>query len=134
MDNTAKQQIIEDYIAAYNAFDVDGMLGMLHTNIRFENYSEHEMTLSINGIDAFREVAQQASRMFLSRNQTIENIAFEDDQTVVFITYTAICAVDLSEDVKKGDRLNLKGQSVFKFKDNMISFLADYSRAIASRY
>ncbi|WP_257791729.1 hypothetical protein [Pontibacter actiniarum] len=36
MNDTLKQQVIENYIRAYNAFDVEGMVKDLHQEVVFE--------------------------------------------------------------------------------------------------
>ncbi len=41
MDNSYKKDLIDRYISAYNAFDVEGMLALLSPDIRFENYNEN---------------------------------------------------------------------------------------------
>lgn len=53
-------QIIQKYIAAYNAFDVEGMLELLSPGMRFENWSGPNLTAEACGTEAFRQLAQRA--------------------------------------------------------------------------
>ena len=63
--------MIEQYLQAYNQFDIPGMLAHLHPDIEFKNISNGEITLSLQGIEAFREQASQAAQYFRVRKQSI---------------------------------------------------------------
>lgn len=52
--------VIQKYIAAYNAFDVEAMLALLSPAVRFENWSGTRLTTEASGIDEFRQLACQA--------------------------------------------------------------------------
>jgi hypothetical protein len=39
MVSTNKRETIGRYIEAYNSFDIDGMLSLLHPEVRFKNLS-----------------------------------------------------------------------------------------------
>lgn len=121
------QTTIEQYIQAYNQFDVPGMLACLHPEVEFRNISNGEVTLSLKGKAAFREQAVQATHYFSHRKQSIQSIHFEDEQADVQIAYDAILAVDLPNGLKKGDALQLQGKSVFRFQNQQIISIDDIS-------
>lgn len=121
------QKIIENYIDAYNSFDIDRMLSDMHNDIKFENISNGEVNLATNGIEELRNQAELARPLFKERKQTITDIKFNADQVEVRIDYSGILAVDLSNDLKIGDIIELKGSSIFKFKDDKIIELKDIS-------
>ncbi|NJL55504.1 nuclear transport factor 2 family protein [bacterium] len=127
MQESAMRQLIEQYTDAYNRFDVDAMLSTLHKDIRFENISDGKVTLSTIGIEAFREAAEKAKHIFRERHQTVENIVFESMSATVHIDYFGVLAVDLSDTLKAGDTMSLKGRSIFRFQDNAIIHLVDFS-------
>ncbi|MEJ8755522.1 nuclear transport factor 2 family protein [Pontibacter sp. H259] len=127
MLNSSPQQTIESYIKAYNNFDVKGMLAQLHPEVEFENYTNGEVTLSIKGIDAFKAQAADATKYFTQREQKITQLTITDNIAEAQIDYTAILAIDLPNGLKTGDKLELKGKSVFTFKDGKIIRLQDYS-------
>lgn len=127
MENAEKQTLIEQYVQAYNAFDVDGMVAVLHPDVVFENFSGGEMTLATNGLAEFREAAEQAVAIFEAREQTIMDITHQDDTTTVAIDYVGTLAIDLPNGLSVGDELRLSGRSDFRFLDGKISYLADYS-------
>jgi ketosteroid isomerase-like protein len=121
------QKIIENYIDAYNSFDIDRMLSHMHDDIKFENISNGEINLTTNGIAELRNQAEQAKGLFKERKQKITDIKFNEDQVEVKIDYRGILAVDFSDELKAGDIIELKGSSVFRFKDNKVVELKDIS-------
>ncbi|WP_410508518.1 nuclear transport factor 2 family protein [Methanosarcina hadiensis] len=121
------KKIIENYIDAYNSFDTDRMLLHMHDDIKFENVSNGEINLTTNGIAELRNQAEQARRLFRKRKQTITEIKFNEDRVEVKIDYYGILAVDFSDEMKAGDVIELKGSSIFKFKDNKVIELKDIS-------
>ncbi|RYU95269.1 nuclear transport factor 2 family protein [Emticicia agri] len=122
-----REQLIQHYIESYNNFDVDGMLKNLDENVQFENISGGEVNLSIKSLSAFRQQAENAKAFFSSRKQTIKNFQHEANQTEIEIDYHAVLAIDLSDVLKKGDVLDLKGKSVFKFAEAKIIAITDIS-------
>lgn len=127
MENSTKQNLIEQYIEAYNNFDVEGMLAGLHNDVVFKNIANGEINLQTDGIEAFRNQAEQAKAFFSERTQTITSIRFDESETEVEIDYIAILAMDLPNGMKTGDRLELKGKSIFRFLDGKIIEIQDIS-------
>ncbi len=127
MEQQALQQRIEAYIKAYNEFDIEGMLATLHPAIEFKNTSNGEVTLTTKGLEAFNKHSQQATQFFKERKQTVTGISFADNQAEVSIDYHGILAIDLPNGIKAGDKLELKGKSIFRFDNNLIIYLEDIS-------
>jgi ketosteroid isomerase-like protein len=127
METHIRQQLIEQYIQAYNAMDVAGMLAILHRDITFQNISNGEVNLSTQGIDAFKAQAEQAVQLFRERRQTITGMDIKDNEAQVQISYRGIIAQDLPNGWKAGDKLEMAGQSVFRFQDGKISSITDIS-------
>jgi hypothetical protein len=122
-----KEIIIADYIEGYNRFDINRMLNNFDNEIIFENISNGEVNLSIKGKDAFIIQAKQAAAYFLERKQVIKSIRHCGDEVEVEIDYQAIVAIDMPNGLKKGEEINLKGRSIFKFIGNQIISLTDIS-------
>jgi NADPH-dependent ferric siderophore reductase len=122
-----REQIINHYINAYNNFDVDEMVANMDPSIKFENMSNGEVNMTLNGLPAFIEQAEQAKTMFISRQQTIKSFKQTANQTEIDIVYHAVLAIDLPNGMKKGDELNLTGKSIFKFLGDKINELTDIS-------
>ncbi|MNT67830.1 hypothetical protein D3C72_2060010 [compost metagenome] len=65
--------------------------------------------------------------MFSSRCQTVTDYIVIDDKAEAQIEYEGILAVDLPNGLKAGDKIQLKGKSVFQIKENKLSLIEDYS-------
>ncbi len=119
--------MISDYVAAYNAFDVDGMLTHLHQEIRFQNISGDEVNLATEGIREFAAQAESAKAYFKERRQSITALSVEGDKVTIDIDYFGLLAIDLPNGMKAGDTLELQGQSVFEFSEGKIVSITDRS-------
>lgn len=122
-----KEQIVRNYVSAYNRFDVDGMIENLDEHIRFENVSGGVQNMMLTGLDAFRTQAETASKLFSQRKQTIDALHHRDDEIEIEISYEAILATDLPNGMKKGDNLSLQGRSLFRFNGEKIVAITDIS-------
>jgi ketosteroid isomerase-like protein len=120
-----REQVIKDYVDGYNQFDVDKMVAEFHDQIVFENIQGGEPTMSLNGLEAFREQAEQAKSYFAKRTQTIRSIKHSDNETEIEIDYFAVLAADFPNGLKKGQELKLSGKSIFVFKDGKVIKLTD---------
>lgn len=120
-------EAIEHYIRAYNNFDVEGMCRNLSKAIVFENISGGEVGMHIEGIENFKQQADEATAYFSDRHQNIESWSFNNNTVTVEISYEGTLAIDLPNGMKKGDLLILKGTSEFTFEDDKIVLLKDIS-------
>lgn len=119
--------IIDNYVEAYNSFDVLGMIRLLHEDILFRNFSNGEVNMETNGTQAFRELAEKSTKIFSSRRQTIIDCKAIDDKIEVMIDYEGILAVDLPNGLRTGEKMQLMGKSVFKIEEGKITLIEDYS-------
>ncbi|WP_419393926.1 nuclear transport factor 2 family protein [Cytobacillus praedii] len=127
MNSDETKQIIDYYVEAYNSFDVEGIVKLLHKEIMFRNFSNGEVDTETKGIQEFKELAENSSKIFASRRQTIVSYSAIDNNVEVQIQYEGILAVDLPNGLKAGDKLQLKGKSEFQIKDGKILLIEDYS-------
>jgi ketosteroid isomerase-like protein len=127
MNDEEKTSLVKSYVRAYNTFDIEGMLANLHDEIIFKNISNGKVTLEIKGSDAFRNQAEQAASFFSEREQKIENFVFTDDSCEIKIDYQAVLAADIPNGLKTGDKIELKGKSIFRFADGKINEIQDIS-------
>lgn len=124
---TTREEIIQNYIDGYNQFNVDKMVSDLDDNVVFENIQNDETNMSLSGLEAFREQADQALNYFSTRKQTITSFKHSDSETEIEIEYYAVLAMDFPNGLKSGQELNLTGKSIFKFLDDKIVKLTDIS-------
>ncbi len=121
------RELIEHYIEAYNAFDVAGMVQLLHPDIVFRNFANGELNTETRGVEEFKMLAEQSSQIFSSRRQSIASYSAVVNQIEVQIDYEGILVVDLPNGLKAGDKLQLEGKSVFEMTDGKLSLIEDYS-------
>jgi ketosteroid isomerase-like protein len=127
MDSGEKKTLIESFIRAYNNFDVDGMVSLMHRDCVFRNVSGGQVNASTTGIEQFRELAEASKAMFSSRHQEVTGYREDGDAAVVDIAFEAVLYADLPDGPKAGATLSLNGQSVFEFRDGLICRLTDTS-------
>ncbi|PUA35560.1 hypothetical protein C8Z91_29550 [Paenibacillus elgii] len=127
MNNEQKEAMIRAYIRYYNSFDVDGIVSLLHEEVRFRNVSNGEVTTETAGIEAFRNLAVQSAAIFESRCQKVLTFRFHEDQVEVEIDYEGTLAADLPGGPKAGELIKLRGTSRFAFQDGKISTIEDRS-------
>lgn len=129
MDRSGQEALIRRYVAAYNAFDIDGMAGSLHRDVTFRNISSGVMTHECVGLAAFTEQAKKATAIFAARRQTITAstplVDGGDPGLRVGIAYRATLATDLPNGMKAGDTLEVTGESEFRFRDGRIVSIVD---------
>ena len=119
--------LIDRYVAAYNAFDVAGMLAVLHPDVRFRNVSNGQETAATDGRDEFRALAKRGLEIFRSRRQTIREYYTDGERAWITVDYQGVLAKDLGPGLAAGDTLRLTGRSAFAFRDGLIVDLLDES-------
>jgi ketosteroid isomerase-like protein len=127
MRNDEKRAVVERYIAAYNSFDIDGMMAVIHPDSEFKNMSGGEVNATASGAKEFRQLAERSKDLFTSRKQTITGFEVNSDQASVEIAYEGVLACDLPNGMKAGEALSLNGRSEFTFRDGKIFGLRDIS-------
>ena len=120
MKEEEKRQLIEQYVSAYNAFDVDGMISLLHPEIEFKNISGGEVDSTLTGKSEFRAMAEESKAFFKLRKQTINRYDISNDRASIDISYEGVLATDLSNEMKSGETIRIDGRSEFFFKDGKI--------------
>lgn len=127
MQANEQARLIQQYISAYNAFDVERMLTLLSPKVRFENWSGGHLTTEASGISEFRQLAEQAKTMFSEREQRITAFNHGANSVVVSIAYRGKLAVNIPDGPSAGTVLNLNGESEFAFDGLLISKIVDRS-------
>ncbi len=125
MNEAARRKVIEQYVEAYNRFDVDGMLALLTPDVRFENVSGEKVTASSSGLGGFRQLAEQGAALFSERAQTITALQFGPASVVASIAWRGVFAVDVPDGPTAGTTIELAGESEFAFVGDRISCIID---------
>jgi SnoaL-like domain len=124
---TKKEEVIRQYIQAYNDFDVDSMLAMLHSDIMFQNISNGETTAQTSGKSEFETLARQTVSLFKARSQSVRSLRIQGERAVAEIRFLAVFARDIPGGPRAGEKLELEGTSEFLFKDGLIRSIIDRS-------
>lgn len=127
MQQPTPRELIDRYLAAYNAFDVEGMLALLSPEVRFENYSGDQLTAEASGIDAFRRLAEQSKALFSEREQRITALELGPGRAVADIAYRGRLAADIPGGPAAGTVIELQGRSEFAFHKGRITRIVDRS-------
>lgn len=127
MNEDNKQSLIKRYLEAYNVFDIEGMMSVIHPDIEFKNVTGGEVNATASGADEFRKLAEQSKGMFSMRKQTITSFETKDDQAFIGIDYEGVLASDFPNGMKAGEILRLNGRSEFAFRDGKIYRITDIS-------
>lgn len=128
MNPDEKRSLIERYLLAYNNFDLDGMLTVLHPDIEFQNISRGKTNASIVGKEAFRQLAEQGKAVFTSRRQKIrEYQSASPHEASIRVLFKGVVGMNLPNGLKKGAILEVEGRSEFQFKDGLIYRIKDIS-------
>lgn len=122
-----QKDLIERYLAAYNAFDVEGMLAQLDPAIRFENYSNGALSAQAAGIEAFRQLAEQSRALFSEREQRVTALTQDGGMLVAEIAWRGRLAADVPDGPPAGTLLEMRGRSEFAFGAGGIVRIVDRS-------
>jgi ketosteroid isomerase-like protein len=127
LDTNKARVLIEEFLGAYNSFDVEAMMELVDPDIEFRNVSGGDVDTAAIGRDEFRELAQQSAFLFSSRQQTPTKFEVDGEVVSVDIAFTGTLATDIPDGMNAGDELRVSGRSEFVFRDDKIYRLTDYS-------
>jgi hypothetical protein len=127
MDIKSNKRLIQTYIDAYNSFDVEKMMSVLHENVQFENVQSGSVNACAKNKSEFRSLAEHAVALFSERNQSITNSEIDETEAVISIFYVGTLACDLPNGMKDGDKLEMDGRTEFEFSHGLISLVRDVS-------
>ena len=121
------ETLIRQYLAAYNAKDVPGMLALLHDVIVFENVSNSTGITATSGKAEFEALARQSLTIFSNRRQTIRSLTLGERTAAAEIEFEGVLAIDIPNGLRTDEILQLRGVTVFAFSDGEIVRISDYS-------
>lgn len=127
MDTDKAKALIEQFLDAYNRFEIDEMMELVDPEIEFRNVSGGDVDTAAIGQDEFRDLAEQSAFLFSTRKQTPTNFQAGDKGVTVDIDFVGTLATDIPDGAKAGEELHVTGRSEFVFRDDKIYRLTDYS-------
>lgn len=117
MTEAQARALIEAYVAAYNAFDVDAMMATLHEDAAFQHLENGAPLVTADGKPEFRALAERAVEVFAERAQSILGVEHRPGETIARIEYRAV--------PRGGDAITGLGQTRFTFRDGRILSVTD---------
>ncbi len=127
MDADKKRALIERFLDAYNRFDIEGMIEVLHPDIEFRNITGGNVDATASGLKEFRALAEQSAKLFESRKQAVITLDPSSEGVSVEIEFTGVLAMDIPNGPKAGETLELQGHSEYVFREEKIYQLTAYS-------
>lgn len=128
---TLERTLVERYLAAYNAFDIDAMLAQLAPAVRFEHHADGFLTVATDGIEAFRTLAERSLQLFVEREQRI--VSWEQARVAAgstacaHIAWRGKLAANVADGPDAGEVLTLRGRTDFAFDGERIVQIVDRS-------
>lgn len=119
------KQIIEDYIQAYNDFDIDRMMINMDQTIEYEHQVNGRILQKITGFREFKDYAELVGSTYLMRELKPISWKFEGNTVKVEMEFKGEFAIDYREDLAIGDKIESKGESEFIFFQNKIIQIID---------
>jgi len=126
MANEQLRTTIQNYIKAFNSFDVDNLIAQFADDAVYEVVSNLTEPVRCEGKAQLKELATKTKTFFSARNQEISNWIISDNKAAVEFVYTATVAQDLPNGLKAGQSLRLRGISVYEFEGDKIKRLMDF--------
>lgn len=118
---------VKAYVDHYNRQDIDGMLEQVADDVVFENISNSGGSMTLQGIDAMRQVTELGIQAFSYRRQRIVNLIEGDNKVAAEVVFTGMAALNLPNGIKQGETVELRGVTIFEFRNGKLSRVADYS-------
>ncbi|MCZ3366999.1 MULTISPECIES: nuclear transport factor 2 family protein [Methanobacterium] len=127
MEAKAMEQIINEYIKAYNEFDVEKMLKNVHKDVEFKNITNGVINVQLKGLKALKEQAEQATNLFDEREMKIIEHVIKGNTVETKIKFEGTFTVDVPDGPKAGELVKINGKSIFQFEEGKIILIEDIS-------
>lgn len=128
MEKEEMKKTIDEYVMAYNSFDIEGMLKDIHENVKFRNIIGCDISPDLNGKNDLKIQLLQAKNMLKERELKITDQEFGDNWVENKVKFTGILAADVPKGPKEGEKMELKGRSIFHFKNRKIILIEDINQ------
>jgi steroid delta-isomerase-like uncharacterized protein len=125
MIDTARRQLIEIYLAAYNHFDIAAMLAALTDDVRFEHHQGGELSVATDGKADLEKLARVGAQLFAAREQTIVSLEQRGDDVIATIDFHGEIAEDIPDGPGAGTIIEMQGTTEFGFANGKINKIID---------
>lgn len=128
MIEPAHISLIEAYLTAYNAFDIEGMLGTVTDDVRFEHHTDGELSVATDGKADFEKLARVGAALFASRQQFVtelHEVPGAPDTVIADIDFHGEISDDIPDGPGAGTVIEMRGTSEFQFVAGKIARVID---------
>ncbi|MEN6292341.1 MAG: nuclear transport factor 2 family protein [Methanobacterium sp.] len=126
MKEKRMKQIIDEYIKAYNEFNVDEMLRNVHEDVELKSTTNGEVNVQLKGITTLKNQAEQSLSLFKKREMKIIEQLINGNTVENKIAFKGVIGVDFPNgSVKSGELVKLEGKSIFQFEKGKIILIED---------
>lgn len=126
MISSKHREVVESYIEAFNSYDVEAMLQLVHPDVVFNNVVGREINAIVTGIDEFQKLSERAKSCYTARCERITRLESVGDITTVDICFEGVLAVDSPNGMKAGGIDKGTDRSVYEFLDEKIYRITDH--------
>jgi hypothetical protein len=126
MKEKRMKQIIDEYIKAYNEFNVDEMLRNVHEDVELKSTTNGEVNVQLKGINTLKNQAEQSLSLFEKREMKIIEQLINGNTVENKIAFKGVIGVDFPDgSIKSGELVKLEGKSIFQFEKGKIILIED---------
>lgn len=110
----AKRELVERLFIAFNSFDTDGVLELLHPDCNYRVIAAGQIVLNAEGLEAIKALLFEESKQSSSRKKTVMELFSRGEQLILELSYSRVLAI--SENGKKvGDIKSVNGIAEVRF-------------------
>lgn len=120
MNIEEKRSVIDRYVHAFNSFDVDTMVSVLHPEISYTCISNGTTVFSAAGIEEFRTLGELWQKLFSSRKLTVIELYEKANLTILEISCSAVWAIESPDGMKAGETLVQEGVAEISFREEKL--------------
>jgi len=125
MTGEEKRTILEGYVHAFNAFDLEGMITFLHPDVRLITIVDGNVICHVEGLEGVRSHEFNESARCSSRKKTIMECYARGEQVVLELSYSCVLAANQPDGLKVGDTVTLEGIVEVDFIEDRISIVTE---------
>jgi hypothetical protein len=113
--------MVVDFLDAYNAKNVDGMLADVTNDVMFRHYCDAGVLFKAEDKTAFEAALREEVAAFTQRTHTVKTSMTMLGSTVLTTQFDARVGKNLSNGWVAGQEITLPGAAEFQFRDDKIA-------------
>ncbi|WP_155825875.1 nuclear transport factor 2 family protein [Hirschia maritima] len=124
---TNPAELVERYVTLSNHDDIDGVLACCADNIMFETVMNPRGSMRLQGKAQVREVLAGTMAAFKDRSHRLASIISQGNRVAAETVFTGVALAELGDGVRPGDKVAIRGATIFEIENGLIARITDYS-------